>query len=117
MNLFAIGIFFTLATFNVNFNVSENEANNLGQEVITNLNNLCEEKNKILCLPKIKLNRVVKSTKKIVNGFLYDVGFDTNMGFLDMQVWKQEWPNMTSIHKYVLNNKDLIASPVKYLNI
>ena len=71
----------------------------------------CSTNNDIIC--SVDLLNIQKATTQTVHGYIYDINADTTKGMLDIQLWYQTAPQIVSMHKFILDDIDLLKN-VKY---
>jgi hypothetical protein len=70
--------------------------------------NCSAKSNDIIC--SIDTIEIRKATEQIVHGYIYDINALTTKGTMDIQLWYQTAPQMVSMHKFLLNEKDMFKS-------
>ena len=66
------------------------------------------ENNDIIC--SIDIIKIEKATEQIVHGYIYDINALTTKGIVDIQLWYQTAPQLVSMHKFTLDEKDIFKN-------
>ena len=91
----------------LHFNIAKSISNNILNEMKKN----CSTNNDIIC--GVDLIKIEKATTQTVHGYIYDINALTTKGMLDIQLWYQTAPQIVSMHKFILNDIDLLKN-IKY---
>lgn len=70
--------------------------------------NCSAESNDLIC--DIYTVKIQKATEQIVHGYIYNINALTTKGAVDIQLWYQTAPQIVSMHKFMLNEKDLFKN-------
>lgn len=95
---------FTVVSLNLNDSLY------VAQQTINILKKNCESRQNICDINNFDM---IESSMRNVHGNIYKLRIKTNMGRLDIESWYQDLPNITSIHKFTLNNHDYIDTPLR----
>lgn len=94
--------------------LEKSEAVKLVDKTMTHMKIGCPEKNDIVC--NLKIHNIQEATKQLVHGYLYDIKFnvmyDKKVSTMDMQLWHQTETNVYTLHKWILDGRDLITNVV-----
>ena len=97
---------FSVIVVSLNFN----DSLHVTKKTIDILKRNCKNRENICGIHDFEL---VRSSMQNVHGNIYKLHVKTNMGALDIESWYQDLPNITSIHKFTLNNHDYIDTPLR----
>ena len=102
----------TLAFLGEPTSISDTESLPLAQNVLSHMQTrMCVDSNHIIC--NAKVGTITMATKQVVNGIIYRIDSETNLGNLSLELWYQSFPDVYTLHKFSLNDEDIIKDVVQ----